>query len=184
MEEAQLKGILVALGENWAKGKHGTRRALRARTVDTALAADVLAQSGDFHTLIFSTGHTNGKNQIAEADGMADLVERIDPALSDKINILREILSYDTPTNFREIQKLIASLHLEGPITVVAPQFHLKRARRIARHLHIPITTIAAEKVLDLPTRPTPLVEYPLRALSIIDPDGRIPGIFTRRRMR
>ncbi|HYK08422.1 MAG TPA: ElyC/SanA/YdcF family protein [Candidatus Eisenbacteria bacterium] len=182
--EVQPQGILVALGENWAKGKHGTRRALRERTVDTAIAADVLAQSGRFHTLIFSTGYTNGKNQIAEADAMADLVHAIDPILSQQITILRETISHDTPTNFREIQKLIAHLQLEGPITVVAPQFHLKRARRIAQHLHIPITTIATEKVLNLPTRPTPLVEYPLRALSLIDPDGRIPGLLTRRRMR
>lgn len=73
---------------------------------------------------------------------------------------------------------------MEGAITIVAPTNHLFRTRRIAQGFGMDIDTIEAEKVVDIPVPKVRLYERILRPLSLIDPEGRIPRIITRRRLR
>lgn len=180
--EAQPKGILIALGEGWEKGRHGTRRRLSHDSVVTTRAMHQLLKTGDYQIGIISTGRTNGANQEAEADVMGNLLATF-PDQSN-VPVLREIGSYDTPTNLQMTDVLIRENHLKGSRTVVAPYNHLPRVQQLADNFGIPITTIAAEKVLGIPNGRRRLREVLLTPLLVIDPKGKLPGLLSRRRPR
>lgn len=184
--------ILLVLGQNWEKGiplltkKHGTRRKLSRASIQTTQAAEALINSGNYDTVIFSTGHTNGPDQPSEADAMADLLNSIDPAASQKATILRETNSYDTPTNIHEVLKLLKQEGLTNPrLTVVAPHYHMRRVTIIAKKLGLPIAeNLETETVLGIQPEKTPIWEYVLRPLARLDAEGTIPRIITGTRRK
>lgn len=185
-EQANEQGILVVLGQNWEKGitkRHGTRRALSKSSIQTTLAADQLIQSGKYHTAIFSTGFTNGPHQPSEADAMADLLNAVNPDAQKRTTILRETNSYDTPTNIHETMAIITQRKLEGPIALVAPHYHMRRALTTAKGLGLPVAeSCETEKVLGIRPAHTPVWEYVLRPLAHVDPEGKVPSLVTKTR--
>lgn len=178
-------GILIALGQNWEKGRHGTKRSLSKSSLLTTHAAHDLAKSGKYHTLIFSTGYTNGPHQTAEADAMAEIFTHMPGEILQNLTILRETTSFDTPSNIHAIVKLLAQNNLSGPITLVAPYYHMPRVTTIAKGLGLPVAeSCETEKVLGIKPLHTPLHEYILRPLAKRNPESKIPRIITKRRLR
>ncbi len=194
MERApQQKGILVVLGQNWEnyhhlvfRKKHGIEKGLSKYSIQTTIAADILLQSDMYHTIIFSTGHTNGTSHISEADAMANLLQKIDPRAHEKAQIFRETKSFDTPSNIHEVMDIITQQDMHGPIDVVAPHYHMPRVKTIAKGLNFPIEhALQTEKVLGIRRSITPVWEFVLRPLAHIDPEGKIPRLlWTGRRTR
>lgn len=190
---AENRKVLVVFGQNWEnyhhgiiRKRHGIEKPLSKHSVRTVLAANQLLQSGAYDTVIFTTGHTNGTNQPAEADAMANLFEAVRGAGTHDVRVLRETVSFDTPGNIHETQKIMQQEGLEGPADAVAPFYHIPRIGITADGLHFPIQEIfPAEKVLGIRRSPTPPWEYILRPLARKDPEGKIPRfIWTRFRTR
>ncbi len=85
-------------------------------------------------TLLIVTGGKGFQEQISEAVVMAEYLQQqhhIDPA-----RILLEAKSTSTAENLRNVQPLLAQQHisLKQPIIIVTSDFHILRAKAIAKH--------------------------------------------------
>ena len=132
--EAELQGKmdpLVVLGKNigvdWTPERVRNQRFnLSPHSRINVLAAGIIYKAGLTGKIIFSTGHTSGKNVPSEAEAMKRQLLRIFPSIPDE-DVLLEEESLDTWTNaskFKRIQKDKGYKNM-GLLTV---GFHLKRA--------------------------------------------------------
>lgn len=85
-------------------------------------------------TLLVVTGGLGFKEQIAEATVMSEYLQQqhhIDPS-----RILLEAKSTSTTENLRNVQPLLAQQHisLKQPVVIVTSDFHILRAKAIAKH--------------------------------------------------
>ncbi len=112
---------IVALGNGFDKDKE-----LTVESRMSALAASYLFKKGLENKLIFSGGHTKGKQNLSEAEKMYDY-SRQSLSLDIKDVILEEH-SIDTAGNAGEVKRYLSE---KDSVILVSFGFHLRRARLI-----------------------------------------------------
>jgi uncharacterized SAM-binding protein YcdF (DUF218 family) len=160
----------------------------------TALSAGILYKEGKAKKIIFSGGHTKGRNKESEAKKMFELMKNRFPEIPDADIILEEN-SLDTAGNAFEVKKL---LPINSKIILLSFAYHLKRAKRIFYNFNLKFEqTVASDSVLEKmsPIYDEFLKKYTLKRrilkllweifclsfIFIIDPKGKILRIITSR---
>lgn len=189
---------LVVLGKNWhqrwkiwGKPQEGTTVRLSEDSMRSTIAGAELYLQGKAEKIIFSTGHTIGEAYPAEAEAMKMYLRNFytEEEIPEE-DILVEDRSPDTPGNAAEVKKVAKENGLES-LEVVTVDYHLPRAITLFENqgLHVTRAT-SAESVLEergfalqerskLKKVKEHSLEFALRQLLKIDPNGEIPGKLT-----
>jgi uncharacterized SAM-binding protein YcdF (DUF218 family) len=132
---------ILAHGKNWEVPVPPDPRdiELSIESRMTAEAAGVLLQRGAGDLIIFSGGHTAGREYPTEAAKMFEAMrgqfsEEEVPSTAIKL----EQESLDTAGNLREIQERLPGYEVDR-LVLVTVGYHLPRVRRLARLLDLPV---------------------------------------------
>lgn len=111
------------------------------------LAAGDLYAAGTTDRIIFSSGHTSGKNYPSEADAMKRfLLERF-PEIPEEAIILEEN-SLDTWENAKEVKKVIKQNRFES-VGLLTVEFHLERAAFLFASERIYAIPLSTDRVIN-----------------------------------
>lgn len=191
---------LVVLANYWEKGPP---RPLPERWSPTlsfdsrlrARAAGELHRTGKFYKIIISGGRTAGPQFPSEAQALQDyLVKRYSDIPAESIVLEEE--SFDSVENVEKVIPLIQSSNCRN-VAVLTSAYHLPKAEKIFFQQGVNVWGFSAEEILmarsmhhrRLLTRytwsPRHILDasrsFALTQLLIIDQNGAIPRLFTRR---
>jgi len=110
----------------------------------TAIASGVLYKEDIAQKIIFSGGHTKGKDKKSEAELMFDLLKKKFPDIPDTDVVLEEN-SIDTAENAEEVKKILPQ---NSNIILLSFSYHLKRARIIFHNFNLNINKIYASDIV------------------------------------
>lgn len=141
---------IVVLGENIKRGWspkeiREDKYHLSPYSKANVLAATILYLKGITNSLIFSTGHTAGKNVPSEAQAMENYfktileqrrrAEKENPFLNSQLymppfSIIKEERSLTTSANAREVKRFLKEYHpgVDERVALLVPGFHAQRA--------------------------------------------------------
>ena len=127
---------IVVLGHNLGTGYTGERLRelpdhLSGHSKLSVLAAAILFKEGFTDRIIFSSGHTAGKETISEAEAMRNFMKKKFPEIPDEAIILEE-KSIDTAGNAEESIKIVKQLKLSN-VGLMSTRDHLKNSTVLFR---------------------------------------------------
>lgn len=135
---------IVALGKGIELLRDGKVR-LRVETKLTALATVAYFKKGVGEKIIFSGGHTKGKDKPSEARVMFDFVKQHFPEIS-LADIILEEKSVDTADNAFWVKKILPQ---DAKIILITTSYHLPRSKKIFKNYSVLVDeAIPAEKIL------------------------------------
>lgn len=147
--------VVVALGKNWRLPIMKEEQIhLSLESKMTTLAAAYLYLSGRVKNILFSTGHTAGKNMNdqlfpTESNQMYAFLRRYFPesAIPDTAIFLEEH-SFDTAGNAEEVNKIVAEQRFKS-ICVLTVGFHLARSEQVFKNYGVSVSKFfSSQKIL------------------------------------
>jgi uncharacterized SAM-binding protein YcdF (DUF218 family) len=118
----------------------------RVETKLNVLAAYVLYEDGVGDKIIFSGGHTKGKDRPSEAIAMLDYLRSYAPKFKNE-NIILEENSIDTAGNAYEVGKLIDK---NSKVILLTTGYHLQRSKQLFKNYAVKVdSSYSSGKVLE-----------------------------------
>lgn len=195
---------VVVLGKNWeeypgsgtaAADKKVGRIKLSVESKITALAAGEMYVSGVVKKILFSTGHTAGSDFPSEAAEMKRFMKERFPRIPGE-NIILEEKSFDTPSNAKEVKKIIKKYGFKK-LALLTTKAHMLRADKLFKNFGIKVDDFYSEEeakkisshyrkfIEGYSKSPRikieELKELLLRQFIILDPKGKFLEKVTRR---
>lgn len=209
LEDLPRHRALVVLGSEFRsdipkKSGHELRpNALGLEAKIRALAAGEMLQNETVEKVIFSGGQTAGAAYPSQAAAMWEYLKKRYPHVQEDHIILEEG-SIDTVENAKKIADLLDQYGLDNVILLLTSEWHLKRAQKIFENQGIETEPLSAEELLasrgqkgsarepykeflrsyrsSSRVKIEKMKEAILRALLIVDPEGKIPRRITQNR--
>ena len=191
---------VIVLGKNWEKYPDNEPSSvghieLSVESKITSLAAGEMYSAGLVKKVLFSTGHTAGSNFPSEAEAMKKFMKDKFTEIPDKDIILEE-KSFDTPSNAREVKKIIKKYGFKK-LALLTTRVHMLRADKLFRHFGIKVDDFYSEEETkkisshykkfvqkyskSRRAKAEELKELLLRQFLILDPQGKFLENITKR---
>jgi len=192
---------VIVLGKNWEEypdnklltAKKAIRLSVESKI--TSLAAGEMYNAGLVKKVLFSTGHTAGPDFPSEAEAMKKFMKDKFTEIPDKDIILEE-KSFDTPTNAREVKKIIKK-HGFKKLALLTTKANMLRADKLFKHFGIKVDDFYSEEETkkisshykkfvqeyskSKRVKVEELKELILRQFLILDPQGKFLKNITKR---
>ncbi|MBI3442352.1 MAG: YdcF family protein [Candidatus Sungbacteria bacterium] len=168
-----------------------------------ALAAGEMLQNETVEKVIFSGGKTAGMAYPSEAAAMREYLKKRYPNIEED-RVLLEEGSIDTIENAKKIADLLERYGLDNFILLLTSEWHLKRAQKVFENQGIETKPLPAEELIasrgqkssahepykkfleryrsSSRVKIKKINEAILRALLVVDPEGKIQRRITQRR--
>lgn len=192
---------VIVLGKNWEEYPDNNFSddkkpiELSVESKITSLAAGEMYSTGLVKKILFSTGHTAGPNFPSEAEEMKKFMKDKFPEIPEKDIILEE-KSFDTPSNAREVKKILKK-HNFKKLALLTTKAHMLRADKLFKHFGIKVDDFYSEEETkkiskhykkfvkeyskSKRAKVEELKELLLRQFLILDPQGKFLENITRR---
>lgn len=159
------------------------------------IAAGEMYKEGLVRELIISGGKTFGEELPSEAQIITDYLTK-HFKIPEGV-IIKEEHSTSTVENIKNVEEILKDKKINGKLAIITNAYHIQRVQKILEEEGLEANAATAEEILlKRSGHYKPLLEKYLssgsmkvkevkeailRSLLIIDPQGKIPGIITRR---
>ncbi len=159
------------------------------------IAAGEMYKEGLVRKLIISGGKTFGKELPSEAQVITDYLTKHFEIPVEVI--VKEESSTSTTENIKNVEEILKDKKINGKLAIITNAYHMQRVQKILEEEGLEVSAVTAEEMLIKRSghykpllekylssgsmRVKEVKEAILRSLLIIDLQGKIPGMITKR---